>query len=170
MVILWWNRIEQWLVAAIAVAAIAVFMYGMLARFLFPQLAPDWAAEITVFLVIWAVMLSASTLAGEHRHVRADLIIRILPRATRITAEGFNLLISITFCAAMAWSGYLVVDFALLLDERSLSTIRIPIFYYYLCVPVAMSLMTVRFAIRFVQLVLTKGESEMAAGDHHVID
>jgi len=158
------------LLVIVAIAAIVVLMYGMLARFLFPQLAPDWAAEITIFLVIWAVMLSASTLAGEHRHVRADLIVRLLPRATRIVAESFNLLISIAFCAAMAWSGYLVVDFALLLDERSLSTIRIPIFYYYLCVPVAMALMTIRFTIRFVQLVLTKGESEMATVDHHALD
>ncbi len=145
-------------------------MYGMLARFLFPQLAPDWAAEVTVFLVIWAVMLSASTLAGEKRHVRADLVVRILPRTPRIAAETFNLVVSIVFCAAMAWSGYLVVDFALLLDERSLSTIRIPVFYYYLCLPVAMGLMTVRFSIRLIELALTRGRSELDAGGAHGID
>ncbi len=170
MVIHWWNRVEKFLVAMIAIAALAVFMYGMLARFLFPQLAPDWAAEITIFLVIWAVMLSASTLAGEHRHVRADLIIRLLPRASRIAAETFNLLISIVFCAAMVWSGYLVVDFALLLDERSLNTLRIPIVYYYACLPIAMALMTVRYALRLVELVRTKGHSELVSGDGHTLD
>ena len=170
MVIRWWNNVEKWLIAVIAIAALIVFMYGMLARFLLPQLAPDWATEMTIFLVIWAVMLSASTLAGEHRHVRADLIIRLLPRATRITAETFNLLISIAFCVAMTWSGYLVLDFALLLDERSLSTLRIPIVYYYACLPVAMALMSIRFTLRFIELARTKGESELVNGDNHAID
>ena len=170
MVIRWWNRVEQWLVAAIAVAAIVVFMYGMLARFLLPQLAPDWAGEVTIFLVIWAVMLSASALAGEHRHVRADLIVRLLPRTTRIAAETFNLLMSIAFCSAMVWSGYLVVDFALLLDERSASTLRIPIVYYYACLPIAMALVTLRYALRLIDLVRTKGESELVEGSGHMVD
>ncbi len=170
MVIRWWNRVEQWLVAILAIAAIVVFMYGMLARFLLPQLAPDWAGEVTIFLVIWAVMLSASALAGEHRHVRADLIVSVLPRPTRIAAETFNLLVSIAFCGAMAWSGYLVVDFALLLDERSASTLRIPIVYYYACLPIAMSLTTVRFALRLIELARTKGESELADGSGHLVD
>jgi C4-dicarboxylate transporter DctQ subunit len=170
MVIRWWNRVEQWLVATIAIAAIVVFMYGMLARFLLPQLAPDWAGEVTIFLVIWAVMLSASALAGENRHVRADLIVRLLPRTTRIAAEIFNLVISIAFCGAMVWSGYLVVDFALLLDERSASTLRIPIVYYYACLPIAMALVTVRFALRLIDLVRTKGESELLDGGGHMVD
>ena len=170
MVIRWWNRVEQWLVAAIAVAAIVVFMYGMLARFLLPQLAPDWAGEVTIFLVIWAVMLSASALAGEHRHVRADLIVRLLPRTTRIAAETFNLLMSIAFCSAMVWSGYLVVDFALLLDERSASTLRIPIVYYSACLPIAMALVTLRYALRLIDLVRTKGESELVEGSGHMVD
>ncbi|MDH3738454.1 MAG: TRAP transporter small permease [Alphaproteobacteria bacterium] len=170
MVIRWWNRVEQWLVAAIAVAALAVFMYGMLARFLLPQLAPDWAGEVTIFLVIWAVMLSASALAGEHRHVRADLIVRVLPRTPRIAAEAFNLLVSLAFCTAMVWSGYLVVDFALLLDERSASTLRIPVVYYYACLPIAMALVTIRYALRLIALVRTKGESELADYGGHLVD
>lgn len=170
MVIRWWNRVEQWLVAIIAIAALVVFMYGMLARFLLPQLAPDWAGEVTIFLVIWAVMLSASTLAGQHRHVRADLIIRLLPRPSRVSAEVFNLLVSIAFCVAMTWSGYLVVDFAILLDERSASTLRIPIVYYYACLPLAMGLMSIRYTLRLVELVRSKGESEMVSGDGHIID
>lgn len=170
MVIRWWNRVEQLLVAAIAIAALTVFMYGMLARFLLPRLAPDWAGEVTIFLVIWAVMLSASALAGEHRHVRADLIVRLLPRTTRIAAETFNLLISIAFCVAMVWSGYLVVDFALLLDERSASTLRIPIVYYYACLPIAMALVTVRYALRLIELARTKGESELVDGGGHMVD
>ena len=115
-------------------------------------------------------MLSASTLAGAHRHVRADLIVRILPRPARITAETFNLLIAIVFCAAMTWSGFLVIEFALLLDERSASTLRIPIVYYYLCLPVAMGLMTIRFTLRFIELVRTKGESELVEAGGHAID
>jgi len=170
MVIRWWNRVEQGLVAAIAVAALAVFMYGMLARFLLPQLAPDWAGEVTIFLVIWAVMLSASALAGEHRHVRADLIVRLLPRAPRIAAETFNLLIGIAFCSAMVWSGFLVVEFAILLDERSASTLRIPIVYYYACLPIAMALVTLRYALRLIELVRTRGQSELVDGGGHVVD
>ncbi len=170
MVIHFWNRAEQLLVALVAIAALAVFMYGMLARFLFPQLAPDWAGEVTIFLVIWAVMLAASALAGEHRHVRADLIVRLLPRPTRIAAETFNLVMSIAFCVAMTWSGYLVLDFAILLDERSASTLRIPIIYYYACLPVAMALMTVRYALRLIELVRTKGASELTEGGGHAID
>ena len=54
----------------------------------------------------------------------------------------------------MTWSGYLVLEFALLLDERSLSTLRIPIVYYYACLPVAMALMSIRFTLRLIELAL----------------
>src|SRR3546814_14761422 len=107
-------------------------MYGMIVRYAFPGLAPDWAGEVTVFLIVWATLIGGSSLAAQGRHVRADIVLRLLASPTQTAAEAFNLVIAALFCAVMAVSGWLVVEFALMLDERSLDSLQIPLAWYYL--------------------------------------
>lgn len=161
-----WDSIESFIAAALAGAALIVFLYGMVARFAFPQLAPDWVLEVTIFLLIWAMLLSGSALAAQGRHVRADLIVRLFPRGLQLALEFFGMIVAMTFSIVLVISGIQVVEFALLLDERTLNSLRIPMAYYYACVPVAFTLIAARFAIRAIELARTRQPT--FEHDHHL--
>ena len=126
--------------------------YEILTRYLFPQHAPDWGEEVIVYVVMWGVFMSGSGLVGDNHHVRADIIVRMLGEQQQRLCEIFNTLLGIGFTGAMAWFGWEVVEFALMLDERSISSLRFPIAWYYLCLPVGMGLMALRFTIRLYEL------------------
>lgn len=151
-----WDRIEALATALLAAAALLVFLYGMVARFAFPQLAPDWVLEVTIFLLVWAMLLSASALVASGRHVRADLFVRRLPHRVQLVIEASGTLVAAAFCAVLVASGVQVVEFAFEFDERTLNSLRIPMGYYYACVPVAFSLVALRFLKRFADLLITR--------------
>jgi C4-dicarboxylate transporter, DctQ subunit len=141
----WWNALENTVVALLAAAALCAFLYGMVARFMFPWLAPDWSLEVTVFLMIWAMLLAAGQMVSERRHIAVDLVIRMLPQTGRRVAVTLAALTGIGFCSLLVVSGWQVLEFALLFDERSQSTLRIPMVWYYASLPVAMALMALRY-------------------------
>ena len=151
-----WDRIEGLATALLAAAALVIFLYGMVARFAFPQLAPDWVLEVTIFLLVWAMLLSASALVASGRHVRADLFVRRLPRRAQLVLEASGMLVAAAFCAVLVMSGVEVVGFAFEFDERTLNSLRIPMGYYYASVPVAFSLVALRFLKRFADLLTTR--------------
>lgn len=148
MIIGYWDKLENWIVGIGAGAAVLVFLYGMLARFAFPQLAPDWVLDVTIFTLVWVVFLSGSLLVSRSLHVRADLIFRLFSNRGKRVAEVFNSVIALAVCATLCLSGIEVVRFAIDLDERTLNTLRFPMAAYYACLPVAMGLMTIRYILR----------------------
>ena len=151
-----WNRFESLVTALLAASALVIFLYGMLARVAFPQLAPDWVLELTIFLLMWAMLLSGSALAAEGRHVRVDLIVSRFPPTVQLVLEAAGTLISAAFCVVLVISGIQVVEFAILLDERTLNSLRIPMYYYYSAAPIAFTLIALRVQKRFVELVKTR--------------
>lgn len=151
-----WDRFESLVAALLAAIALVVFLYGMVARFAFPQLAPDWVLEVTIFLLVWAMLLSGSALAANGRHVRADLIVSRFPRHVQLVLEAAGMLVATAFCAVLVASGIEVVQFAIDFDERTLNSLRIPMSYYYASVPVAFTLIALRFLMRFRTLLVTR--------------
>ena len=154
MITEYWDKLENWIVGVGAGSAVLVFLYGMLARFVFPQLAPDWVLDVTIFTLIWAVFLSGSLLVSRSLHVRADLIFRLFSYSGKRVAEIFNSAVALTVCATLCLSGIEVVQFAIDLDERTLNSLRFPMAAYYACLPVAMGLMTIRYGIRLWQVAI----------------
>ena len=143
-----WNQFEKLATSILAAAALLLSCYEMATRYFWPSQSPDWATEVIIYLIIWAVFLGGSSLIKENRQVRADLITQRLPLPLQRYAEIFNSLVGLFFCSALTYYGYEVVDFAVVMDERSESSLLFPIFWYYLCLPVGMFLMSLRYLDR----------------------
>lgn len=142
-----WDRIETALLGTLAIAALLVFMYGMVARYAMPWLAPDWADEVCIYLIVWATFLSGSPLIAESRHVSAELVLHMLsPGQRKVVATGSNIL-CLGLYLMLTWLGIEVVQFALALDERGESTLQIPQAWYYASLPVGMGLMALRLVV-----------------------
>lgn len=143
-----WRRVETFAIGALVVLAIGIFLYGSLVRSLAPSLAIDWSEEVTIYLIVWATLLSGGTLASERDHVSAQIVVHLLSaRARRCLQTAIDVL-TLAFCGLMLWLGIEGVLFAAMLDERSASTLQAPqAWALYLALPAGMLLIVVRVAM-----------------------
>ncbi|GGL61575.1 TRAP transporter small permease [Wenxinia marina] len=143
-----WSRIETVLIGILVLCSLATFLGGAAVRTLAPQYAVDWAEEVSLYFIIWATVLSGSVLAAEGRHINTEIVTDLMPpRAKRAVGIGMTLL-TLAFCIAMAIFGWQAFDFALMLDERSGSSLRTPqAWTVFLALPVGMALIVVRILL-----------------------
>ncbi|MCC7274103.1 MAG: TRAP transporter small permease [Alphaproteobacteria bacterium] len=159
-----WGTVEGWLVGLCGLAGLLLAVYQMISRYAFPDYFVDWAEESIVYLVVWGSWLASSGLVATDRHVRADLVIRLLPLRAQHWVELVNTLVGIVFCGVVAWIGIDIVTLSWDLDERSTSSLRMPMWIYFACVPVGTGLMTLRYVCRLWRLLAHRGDAPIDFG------
>ena len=144
----YWRRVETCAIALLVLLALGVFLYGALARSVAPALAIDWSEELTIYLIVWAMVLSGGSLTADRAHVSAEMLVHVLsPRGRRRLRLAIDILM-LAFCSLMLWLGVEGVLFAHMLDERSASTLQAPqAWVLYLALPVGMLLIAGRIAL-----------------------
>ena len=158
------DRLAAGLTAALAFAALSVFLSGMALRALAPSLAGGWAEESTIYLVVWASLLASADAVAKDDHVRMDAVTRLLPPRGRTAASVAAGLAAFAYCAALAWFGWLTVEFALRMDERGPSAMRLPMAWYYASLPCAMALCAARVLLRAAARLKSPGPPGLRAG------
>jgi C4-dicarboxylate transporter DctQ subunit len=147
-----WDRVERTLVGVLGLAALAFALWQVVSRYFFPQQSISYAEEVIVYLVIWGIMIVSSQLVRTDRHVRPDLVLKVVPAGVARWMEVFNCLAAVVFCGALIWYGREIVETALLIDEHSASDLRFPMWIYYAALPAGGLLMLIRYVIRLVWL------------------
>ncbi len=143
-----WDTVEDWLLGVLSAAALLLICYEVVVRYFFPQYLTDWGSEFTIYFTVWAMLIAGSSLVKTARHIRADLVVRVLPEKIQIVLEFFNLLIGMVYCGLVAKYGFDVTMFARNLDERSESSMQFPLWIFYIALPLAFGLMSIRYLIR----------------------
>jgi C4-dicarboxylate transporter DctQ subunit len=155
-----WTRVEKFIVGLLALSATLLSFYGVITRYVFRN-PPDWAEEICIYMIIWAVFISASILAEEKGHVAATLIVERFSMKTRRYLAVFNGLVALGFCVAVSFLGFKIVSAAYLNDERSITALRFPVWIPYLSVASGCTLVALRYALRVFRLVFSFHPSEI---------
>src|SRR5215475_9477525 len=166
-----WDRAEQTLAGLLGLSALALALWQVVARYMFPGQAISFAEEVIVYLVIWAIMIVSSQLVRTDSHVRPDLVLNVAPLRVKRWLEIFNSAAAIVFCAALIWYGWQVLDVAWRIDERSASDLRFPMWLYYAALPAGGVLMLLRYVIRLAMLVASPNWSAMLSqhpGSHEL--
>ncbi len=141
------RRVETWLIGLLGLCMLSVALFQIVARYAFPSLVAGGSEEIVVYLFVWAAMIACAARVTGDGHIRADLFLRRLsPRAVRLL-EVVNASAALGFCAILVWYGWQVVDFSLLIDERSQTGLSFPLWIYYLALPVGGLLMGLRYLL-----------------------
>lgn len=143
-----WNWLERNLIGLLAIAALILAAYQMVARYLVPSLSTAWTGEIVIYLIVWAVFVAASLLVHEDAHVRADLVLRLLPAKSQRPVEIFNIVFALAFCLVLTYYGILATRDSWQMDERSITALRFPMWAYYAALPTGFALMALRYARR----------------------
>ena len=92
---IWWDRIERSITGLLGATAMVIALIQVIGRYLAPEHAMGSAEELIVYLVIWAIMITASQLVRTDGHVRPDLVLRALPPGIQRWVEIFNCLVAL---------------------------------------------------------------------------
>ena len=144
------------LVGTLAGLALLMSAYSATTRYLFPSFAYGWIDELVVYLIVWAMWLAGSLLVSENKHVKADIVDRILSPVWAARIHAAITAIGFVFCSLMAYGGAIVVALSIRLGEYSDSTIALPLWTYYIGFPVGMLLMAWQYA----RVLLTSREQQ----------
>jgi TRAP-type C4-dicarboxylate transport system permease small subunit len=142
------ERLDAVVVGCLGLAALALASVNVLLRSVAPQLAIEWADEVQVYLVVWAVCISFAAITAANRHIRADLFVGLLPQGLQRLLGIFNDALGLFISAVLAWFGFLVAYETWDFGDVSTTTLRFPLWIYAAALPCGMGLMALRYAIR----------------------
>jgi len=146
------DLIERSAIALLSGGALLLACQAIVARYMLPGIRLDWTFEVIIFLVIWCMFLSAARLIGEGGHVRIDLFLQMMSMRTRNRLGVISGLLGIVVAVLLLLSGIKVVEESIRWQERTTSSLRLPLWIYYLSLPVGAGLLGLRLAVRTVLL------------------
>lgn len=114
-------------------------------RFLF-GMGFSWMEELSRLAFVWMVFLGAVVGMRRWLHIRVTAGIAVLPANLQPWVQGLGDVVTLVFCAALAWHGLELVlstlEFSFNLPATGLS-----MFWAYMIVPLSFGLQAVRLAV-----------------------
>jgi TRAP-type C4-dicarboxylate transport system permease small subunit len=143
------NDIVIKLSSVALVAAGFVLTYSVIVRY-FLKISTDWQDEMSVFLIIGAVFMSAAAIQARRGHVAIEAIVGLLPpRVNRMRQIAVDIA-SLIFCGFFAWKSWILLDEAIVDNFHSGSTWGPPLWIPYSLMTVGMTLLGLQLLIQIV--------------------
>ena len=140
------NGVVVRLSSVALVAAGFVLTYSVIVRY-FLKISTDWQDEMSVFLIVGAVFMSAAAIQAGRGHVAIEAITGLLPPRVNMARQILVDAASLAFCAYFAWKTWLLLVEAWVEGFHSGSTWAPPLWIPY-------SLMTAGMALLSLQILL----------------
>jgi TRAP-T family transporter, periplasmic ligand binding protein, dctQ len=169
----WLDHVEEFICAFLLVGFVSLMFAQIVSRQLF-HYTILWADELATHMFVWFAYFGAVVAARLSAHNRVTFQFTFFPPIVKKVSEGLADLIWVAFNLYFAW---LSIDFIFFRMNRfwSSQTLGLPMKYFYLVLPVAFVLMSVRILANDYR-VLIKGEAlkdpeqaeiERIAHQHH---
>ncbi|MGD9806113.1 MAG: TRAP transporter small permease [Hyphomicrobiaceae bacterium] len=142
------TKLENLLMALLSVLGLALVVNDVVLRYFFPRHLTDWGMEFTIYFTVWATFIAGAPLVREARHVRADILLIMLPPTVQRILEIIALLVGLAFVVALSWYGWQMVLNSYSLGERGESSAHFPLYLYYMSLPFGTTLMIPPFLYR----------------------
>jgi C4-dicarboxylate transporter DctQ subunit len=155
-----WNSTEKCIAGSLGLITTGLAFTNTILRYVF-KYSPEWMEEIIVYLIIWAAFIVASTLVEEKRHVGTTFLVGRLPAKMQRLVALVTSFLALGFCTLVLYLGYTIVHIAYVSDERSLTTMRYPLWIFYLSLPVGLSLMAARYGKKIYRLLFRFDSSDL---------
>jgi TRAP-type C4-dicarboxylate transport system permease small subunit len=110
----------------------------------------DWAEPATQMLVLWIAWMGAARASRDGQHVAVDIIAHYTHGRIKQSVVTFALLFSTVASLTAAWycGSFVLLEH----DEGTKGLLSVPIWYYESIIPLALTLMGVRFLLQAVRL------------------
>ena len=138
------------IVSSVALLGAAfVLTYSVVVRY-FLKFSTDWQDEMSVFLIIGAVFMSAAAIQARRGHVAIEAIVGLLPpRVNRVRQIAVDIA-SFVFCGFFAWKSWILLDESIVDNFHSGSTWGPPLWIPYSLMTVGMTLLALQLLIQIV--------------------
>jgi TRAP-type C4-dicarboxylate transport system permease small subunit len=144
------DRINQVIVIVSSVALVAaacVLTYSVASRY-FLHFSTDWQDELSVFLIVGAVFMSAAAIQARRGHVAIEAIVGLLPPRVNAFRQWLVDVASLVFCGYFAWKSWTLLDEAWVENYHSGSTWGPPLWIPYSLMAVGMTLLGLQLLLQ----------------------
>ncbi|NVO17738.1 MAG: TRAP transporter small permease [Rhodoplanes sp.] len=141
------DRLVLPLCSLALVLASFVLTYSVVSRYILHS-STDWQDEMSVFLIIGAVFLSAASIQAQRGHVAIEAFTGFLPPAADRVRLVLVDLASLAFCGFFAWKSWTLLEEAIVEGYHSGSTWGPPLWIPYSLMAVGMTLLSLRIALQ----------------------
>src|ERR1700722_13713713 len=143
------NSVIGALSSVALVIASLVLTYSVASRYFVP-LATDGQDELSVFLIVGAVFMSAAAIQARRGHIGIEAIVGLLsPRVNHWRQFAVDVA-SFLFCAFFSWKSALLLDEAWTENFHSESTWGPPLWIPYSLMTVGMTLLSLQLLLQIV--------------------
>src|SRR5215813_13293121 len=136
--------------SAALVAAGFVLTYSVIVRY-FLKISTDWQDEMSVFLIVGAVFMSAAAIQAQRGHIGIEAIVGLLPKRVNHVRIVLVDIASFAFCGYFAWKSWTLLHEAIVDDYHSSSTWAPPLWIPYSLMTVGMALLTIQLLLQIVE-------------------
>jgi TRAP-type C4-dicarboxylate transport system permease small subunit len=143
------NRVIVIISSIALVLAACVLTYSVVVRY-FLKYSTDWQDEMSVFLIVGAVFMSAAAIQAQRGHIGIEAIVGLLPKRVNHVRILLVDLASLAFCAYFAWKSITLLHEAIVDDYHSSSTWAPPLWIPYSLMAAGMVLLSVQLLLQVV--------------------
>jgi TRAP-type C4-dicarboxylate transport system permease small subunit len=141
------NRVIVMVSSVALVAAACVLTYSVVSRY-FLHFSTDWQDELSVFLIVGAVFMSAAAIQAGRGHVAIEAIVGLLPPRANAVRQWLVDVASLVFCGYFSWKSWTLLDEAWVENYHSGSTWGPPLWIPYSLMAVGMTLLSVQLLLQ----------------------
>jgi TRAP-type C4-dicarboxylate transport system permease small subunit len=137
-----WDHFEEYILVSSLVFTVALIFIQVIMRYVM-QNSLSWSEELARYVFLWQIWLGASYAVKEHRHLKIEAFLNMLPKKAQKYGELLSLLIWFSFSVFLAYKG---TELAHMLAKRGQVSpaMRMPMAYAYASVPAGCALMAIR--------------------------
>src|SRR6266403_5565711 len=146
------SALNQLIVIVSSVAllgAALVLTYSVVVRY-FLKYSTDWQDEMSVFLIVGAVFMSAAAIQAQRGHIGIEAIVGLLPKRVNHVRILLVDAASLAFCGYFAWKSITLLHEAIVDDYHSSSTWGPPLWIPYSLMTAGMVLLSVQLLMQIV--------------------
>ncbi len=111
-----------------------------------------WSNEISELMLYLLTLLAAPWLLRGGRHIRVDIVLRVLPPRWAYACEWIADVLGLACCLWMVWYGASVAARSMADQSLSIKTLVMPEWWFMAPLPVCFALLAVEFVFRMHRL------------------
>jgi C4-dicarboxylate transporter DctQ subunit len=149
------------LAGVLLICSVALNFGNIVARYFFHS-SISWAEEVMLFLMVGCVFLGSGIVTWSGRHIRMDIIVRVMPEKVRAALDLFSELVFLVTAIALLVFAWPVILQLVAFDQRSLAA-NMPLAIPQAMIPIGLLFM----AFLVIARLITGRRRDLSSGSSH---
>ena len=128
------------------------------------DILPDWTFEVSVFCLVWAVLLGVARIEKRGGHIRVDFLVAMFPKSAKKWFEAVTIIAAIALSVTFIWSGFVIVEETIMWEEVTENSLFTPYWWMYGALPASFAIHLLFILDRFRRLLM--GQLDLNASSH----